>query len=310
MALVTVSIVNHESGNDVLEALASIERERAASLELEVIVVDNASGDGSVEAIRSRFQHVVVVAREQRHGYGANHNVALRRARGDHVLLLNADVVIQPGAIESLSRHLDEHPKTAVAAPTVLAPDHRLEPTLWPSPSPFVELRTLLRGGAPRPVRDGEVIGWAQGCALMVRRASVLDVGGFDEGFFMYCEEIDLCTRLVNAGHRIVHANDATVIHRGGGSTGPHPSERAVEVARSRRRYWHKHQGLAARSMSRGVVGAQLTGLAVVAAARGRPVRARLIEAAMCFYDPGWPGLRERADAYNRASALRRRRDA
>jgi GT2 family glycosyltransferase len=291
---VTVSIVNHENRDALLRSLEALPG-------LEVIVVDNASTDGSVEAVRAAFGDVSVVARRYRAGYGANHNVALRRSSRPYVLLLNDDVRVRPGAVAALAAALDGDPRVAVAAPTVVGPDDAVEPTLWPAPSLAEDIRTALRLGRARSVAAGETIGWATGCALMVRRDAALGLGGFDEGYFMYSEEIDLCTRLRAAGHRIAAVSDAVVEHRGQLSTGVDSAPRAVEMARSRRRYWRLHYPPWARAVARTVASLQFLAMAASGLLRRRAARPLLLQAAVCIRDPGRPGLREQADAFNRA---------
>jgi N-acetylglucosaminyl-diphospho-decaprenol L-rhamnosyltransferase len=297
---VTISIVNHENRDAVLDSLGALTADAERRAEVEIIVVDNASQDGSVEAIRGAFPDVEVIARTHRAGYGGNHNVALRRARGRYVLLLNDDVQADPGAIDALCDHLDAHPDVSVAAPAVRTPQGTPEPTLWPRPSLRVDLRGALHFGRPPMAPAGGPIGWATGCALMVRRDAVMALGGFDEAFFMYSEEIDLCTRVLDAGHRIVHVPEAAVVHQGQVSTGAHSPERAVEMARARRRYWSRHYRPTARLAARVIVGLQFVALAVAAAARGRAARPLLLQAAIRFRDLDRPGLRERAEAFNR----------
>jgi GT2 family glycosyltransferase len=166
-----------------------------------------------------------------------------------------------------------------------------------------VDVLGALRRGRPPTAGLGEPIGWVTGCALMVRRDAVAAAGGFDEAFFMYSEEIDLCTRLVDAGHRIAHVPEAEVVHEGQVSTGADSPERAVEMARARRRYWSHHYRPAERLVARAVVGAQFAALAVAAGLRGRPARPLLLQAAICFRDIEQPGLRERAEAFNRSAS-------
>ena len=301
---VTVSIVNHENREAVLEALGVLAADEGRESSVEVIVVDNVSQDGSVDAIRAAFPDVRVIARTDRAGYGANHNVALREARGRHVLLLNDDAHVRPGAIDALRRQLDERDDVAVAAPTVRTPAGALEQTLWPRPSLRADVTGAARLGRVRAIPPGsaEPIGWAMGCALMVRRDAVMALGGFDEGYFMYSEEIDLCTRLVDAGQRIAHVPEAVVEHEGQVSTGIESPERAVEMARSRRRYWRVHYGRAARVAAQAVVAAQFVAMALAAALRRRPARPLLLQAAESIRDGGRPGLRERAEAFNMRS--------
>jgi N-acetylglucosaminyl-diphospho-decaprenol L-rhamnosyltransferase len=306
---VTVSIVNHESRDAVLAILASLRDDAGRRARLEVIVVDNASQDGSVVAIRDAFPEVEVVARADRDGYGANHNVALRRARGRHVLVLNDDTLVEPGAIDALAAHLDAHPEVAVAAPTILNADGEVEVSLWLRPSPRLDVLGLLRRGRPL-LPDVDVggdqpaaVGWATGCALLFRREAMLKLGGFDEGYFMYSEEVDLCTRLADDGQATHWVPGARVVHVGQASTGGHASlARAVEMSRSRRRYWRRHYSRAGRTVARFAVSAQFLAMALGTRLRGRPARAFTLQAVGCWRDPGHPGLREEAEAFNRAA--------
>ena len=301
MTDVTVSIVNHENRDAVLESLAALSHDPGRRATVELIVVDNASTDGSVAAIRAARPEVEVVARADRAGYGANHNRALAQATGRHVLVLNDDAVVQPGAVDALVDHLDRHPDVAVACPTVRTADGRVEVTLWPRPGLRLDVAGALRPGRPPQARGAAGIGWATGCALMVRRDALDQVGGFDEGYFMYSEEVDLCVRLVDAGHRIASVPEAVVVHEGQVSTGVLSPERAVEMARSRRRYWRRHYAPAARVAAQVVVGAQFASLAAVAAVRRRPARPFVLQAIGSFRDPRGGGLRERAEAFNRS---------
>jgi N-acetylglucosaminyl-diphospho-decaprenol L-rhamnosyltransferase len=301
---VTVSIVNHESRETVLAALAALQADAARRARLEVIVVDNVSQDGSPAAVRERFPGVEVLERETRAGYGANHNLALARAEGRHVLFLNDDAQVRPGAIDALVAHLDAEPAVAVAAPRLLDGAGHPYPSLWPTPTALADLRSALRLGRPRPLPvEGSAprpIGWAMGCALLVRRDAARAVGGFDERFFMYSEEVDLCVRLAHAGHATHAVPGAVVVHEGQASTGDSP-ERAIEMARSRRLYQQRHYRPAARLLARAAVSAQFAALAAGARVRGRPARTFWLQAVGAWREPGGPGLRERAEAFNRA---------
>lgn len=300
---VTVSIVNHESREGVLASLDAIVRDGDAGRRssVEVIVVDNASQDGSVEAVRSAFPDVRVVARTDRGGYGANHNLAIRHARGRNVLLLNDDAQVQPGAIDALRDELDADATTGVAAPTVLdAADGTPMPSLWPPATPLEDVRTLLRLGRARPAAPGAV-GWAMGCALMVRAQDLRNVGGFDEDhFFMYSEEVDLCARLARRGLRTVHVPGAAVVHEGQASTGDSP-ERAVEMSRARRAYQDLHYAGPGKLVARAAVSLTFLALTLIAVVRRDRVQATnlWLQAVTAWRDTGRPGLRERAEAFN-----------
>ena len=300
-----MSIVNHENRDAVLASLAALAEDDTRDAEIEVIVVDNASQDGSVDAIRNAFPDVEVVARGDRAGYGANHNVALRRASGRYVLLLNDDARVRPGTIDALRRTLDADAGVSVAAPAVQTPAGELEATLFPRPSLRMDALGAVRPGRAPTIEPASprAIGWATGCALMVRRDSVMKLGGFDEGYFMYSEEIDLCTRLADAGYRVTYVPEAVVVHEGQASTGVDSPERAVEMSRSRLRYWRRHYRPAHRVAAQVIVAAQFLLLALAARVRRRPARPLLLQAAGCFGDFGSQGLRERAEAFNRARA-------
>jgi GT2 family glycosyltransferase len=297
---VTVSIVNHENRDAVLESLRALAKDDTRMAQVEIIVVDNVSQDGSVGAINAAFPDVQVIARTQRAGYGANHNAALAIAKGRHALLLNDDARVTAGAIDGLCAALDADPHAAIAAPLVRTSDGAVEPTLWPRPSLRIDVLGALRRQAP-PAATGDSIGWATGCALMVRADAVRALGGFDEGFFMYSEEIDLCTRAVDAGHRIVSVPDAVVTHDGQVSTGLESPERAVEMARSRRRYWRKHYGFGARVAAQAVVAAQFAATAFRARRDRERARPLLLQAAVSLTGRPSRGLRERAEAFNRS---------
>ena len=112
---VTVSVVNHESHDAVLDSLRALLADEGRAARLQVIVVDNVSQDGSVPAIRAAYPEVEVIERSERAGYGANHNLALARAEGRHVLFLNDDARVQPGAVDTLAAYLDAHREVAAA---------------------------------------------------------------------------------------------------------------------------------------------------------------------------------------------------
>lgn len=300
---VTVSIVNHESKDGVLASLEVLASDTARRATVEVIVVDNASQDGSVEAIRAAHPDVAVVARTDRGGYGANHNLAIAKAQGRHVLLLNDDAQVLPCAIDALVDHLDATPSTGVAAPTIVDGSGQAVPSLWPRPTPVEDLKTLLRLGRAKPVRDGEPVGWAIGCALMVRGDALRALGGFDEEhFFMYSEEVDLCVRLADAGLRTEWVEAARVIHEGQATTGDSPA-RAVEMSRARRAYQDLHYAPPGRYVARAAVSLQFALLALAALVRRTPATNLWRQAVVAWGETRWTGLREQAEAFNARAA-------
>src|SRR2546423_3185035 len=201
---VTASIVNHANRGELLECLRSLYGDTQHRCSLEIVVVDNASGDGSVEAVQTEFPDVRVIENTRRLVFGANHNRAARVARGRLIFFLNPDTVVRPGTLDALVDHLDKHPRVAVAGPPIFRADGTLETFLLRFPTLRKSLRDALRPWrAPGrwDGRDETVVDWVNGCALMVRRSALGQDNPFDEGFFLYGEEKDLCRRLADAGY-------------------------------------------------------------------------------------------------------------
>ena len=304
---VTVSIVNHGNRDAVLRSLEALRDDDGRRSQLEVVVVDNASEDGSVDAVRATHPGVRVVANAHRLGFGANHNRAVAAAHGRHLLLLNDDTVVPAGTIDRLVAYLDRHAHVGVVAPRVVDATGATHDSAWALPSVGVDLlqaATLHR--LPAPQSRGVVarrVGWAMGCCLLVRASAFRAAAGFDEGFYMYSEEIDLCARLAAAGWETHWLPSAAVVHEGQRSTGAASPERAVEMARSRRRYWRRHLPAAAVLPVRLAVTAEFLALAAAAAVARRPWPPFLRQARGCWTDAGRPGLRERAWAWNAVHA-------
>jgi GT2 family glycosyltransferase len=213
------------------------------SLEIDVTVVDNASGDGSGEIVNTEFGWVRLIANGRNAGFGAAHNQALRAAQGRYWLVLNSDAAPAPGALRTLVTFMDANPEVAVAGPRLRYPDGTLQPSRRRFPSPvtlFIESTQLQRFWPENAVlrryyvqdRSDDAtqdVDWLAGACLCVRAGAAREVGLFDERFFMYSEELDWCRRFKAAGWRVVYVAEAEATHLEGGSS------RADLVARDRR---------------------------------------------------------------------------
>ncbi len=248
---ISFCVVNTEQRELLLDCLDAIAAEREAlPFDTEVLVLDNASTDGSAGAARHHPTVGDVVALEQRRGKGENDSALLQRARGRFALLLNEDSVLQPGATAALHAALVADPQAAAAGARLLRPDGRVQPSAWRFPSPLTALAGALlvhrrytvqsRGRHTRPVD------WAQSAALLVRREAAERIGWFDPQFFVYSDEVDFCRRLADAGWHTLWVPQAEVVHHEMLSTGPVPERRIVELSRNRDRYMRKHHSLAA----------------------------------------------------------------
>lgn len=225
---VSVLIANYNGGDLVLRCLESVFRD-AGSLDSEVIVVDNASADGSGEAIAARFPQVRLVRNSENVGFARATNQALRMAAGDILILLNNDAYFLSGALPRLLAFMDAHPEIDVVGPRVLNPDGSVQrscfrfPTLrdvmlesFFLPRPFQRRDLLsrrqvdgLNDEAPTPVD------WVLGACMAVRRSTLDAVGFMDERYFMYSEELDWCFTMHKAGKRVYYWPEPTVVHYG-----------------------------------------------------------------------------------------------
>jgi N-acetylglucosaminyl-diphospho-decaprenol L-rhamnosyltransferase len=256
-----VVIVSFEVREALLACLDSLVRHVAPPFE--TAVVDNASTDGSADAVRARHPGVGVVVMGENAGFARACNVGLRATTAPSLLFLNPDAEVETGAVEALLSRLETQPDAGIVAPRLRAPDGTVEVSTGPDLTPLAEWRQRrrVRGVArrePRTVREltarlsrEHEPDWVSGAAFLARREALESVGGFDEGFFLYEEDADLCRRLRRAGWRIVFTPDAEVRHRRGASMARAPARARLEYHRSHLRYYRKHNGRVARGVLR-----------------------------------------------------------
>jgi GT2 family glycosyltransferase len=244
-------VVNTDQRELLVHCLDAIAAERAAlPFETEVLVLDNASTDGSAGAARRHATTTEVVVLDQRRGKGENDSHLLQRARGRFCLLLNEDSELHPGATAALHTALTEDTKAAAAGAKLLRPDGRVQPSAWRFPTPATALIGALflhkRLTVQSRGRRTRHVDWAQSAALLVRRDAARDIGWFDPQFFVYSDEVDFCRRLADAGWHTLWVPGAEAVHHEQLSTGAVPERRIVELSRNRDRYMRKHHSAAA----------------------------------------------------------------
>lgn len=229
--MVSVIVVNWKVPQLLRLCLASVfEHTRLPASEFEVIVVDNASGDGSVELVVSEFPQVKLVANSANVGFGAANNQALPLCRGELVLLLNPDTLLLDDAIGALAAAMKARPDVAVIGCRLLNGDGTLQkwtggafPTLWNVACHYLFLDRVLPAAWRSPLyldRDAGHdmdVGWVSGACMMLRR-SALGTTLFDEAYFMYGEDMELCHRLRGAGWRVVYTPAVSIVHYQGAS--------------------------------------------------------------------------------------------
>lgn len=203
-------------------AMAAIGQLLDVAGDARVLVHDNASPDGTADAIAAAHPSVEVHCNPVNVGFAAGMNQLLARSTAPWLLALNPDAWPEPGAIDRLVKAGDAHPRAAAVAPLVLRPDGALEHSVQPLPSLRVAAVCAI-GGYERLLRrdrPGDV-GWAVGAALLLRRAAVADIGGFDERLFLFAEDLEWCWRAHERGWTIRFEPAAVVRHVGGASASP-----------------------------------------------------------------------------------------
>jgi len=248
---VSFCIVNTQQRDLLLRGLGAVARERLTlAFETEVLVLDNASLDGSADAARDHPAVTEVLRLDRRRGKAENDTALLQRARGRYAMLLNEDSELQPGATLALHAALRDHPAAAAAGARLLRPDGTVKPSAWRFPGPRAALlaavglhRRFVVQSTGDEVRE---VDWAQSAALLVRAEAARAVGWLDAAFFVYSDEVDFCKRLRDAGWTTLHVPGARAIHHEQLSTGSVPERRIVEMARNRDRYMRKHHSRAA----------------------------------------------------------------
>ncbi len=224
---------------------------------MEVLVVDNASSDGSSEMIKTQFPQVKLIRREENLGFAKGNNVAIRQCQGRYIALVNPDVIVFPGCLDALADFLDQNPKVGNVGPRVLNPDMTLQstcrrfPTLWNNFCSATGLATKFKNSKffagehmfYFPHDRALPVNVLVGCFSMIRRETFDQVGLLDEGLFMYGDDVDWCRRAWKAGWQVVFFPGARAIHDRGKITAPYPVRFAVAQQRSVFYYWRKHHG-------------------------------------------------------------------
>jgi len=265
MVDLSIIIVSWNTGDLLAQCLQSVYA-TACGLALEVIVVDNASVDGSVDLVRRDFPRAHVIANADNVGFVRANNQAIERCQGRYVLLLNSDALVLSGALVETVRFMDDHPRAGIAGVRLLNADgtfqasYTLFPTLWQE---FLILsglgRWLVRPNFPSCGPELErgpqkIAGYVEGAYLMARREAVKQVGGLDGRIFMYAEDVDWCYRFHRAGWEVWYLPQAPVVHLGGQSSKQRRGRMEAELYRSRVYLFQKHYGRGAACGLRGLV--------------------------------------------------------
>lgn len=249
---VTIIIVSFNTRKELEACLASLAA-APPSAPHRMVVVDNASSDGTAEAVRRNWPGVRLLASDRNLGFAAGNNLAIRQADSEFVLLLNSDTVVRAGAVDTLVRALESDPGAVAAGPRLVDGEGRPEISFGRMMGPLNELRQKALGWlydrrvpaavarvrrlTSRPQRPD----WVSGACLLVRRADALAAGLLDERYFLYAEDVDFCAALRALGRDILFVPQAEVVHLRGASGRQRPAATERAYRQSQLAFYEKH---------------------------------------------------------------------
>ena len=261
-------IVNYNSGPDLRQALQSMADEMPDA-QWQAVVVDNASADGSAAVAGEFGSHVQLLRNQENVGFGRGVNQGVRASSAPLLLVMNPDCRLTRGAVEAMRAELDSHPRCALVGPRVLNPDGSVQGSVRGDPDMLTGLfgrtgplrrlmpwlpvssRNVIPETATRPGAGSVVADWVSGACMLMRRDAFEAVGGFDERYFLYWEDADLCRRLRARGYHVRHVPDAEVVHRVGQSSRTARADSIRAFHASAYQYYATHVAPAALSPKR-----------------------------------------------------------
>jgi len=252
VAAVTIVIVSYNTRPELEHCLASLASHPPRTTH-DILVVDNASTDGTTETLRARWPAVRLIEAGRNLGFAGANNLGVRASTGEFVLLLNSDTRVPDGAVDTLVESLRAEPDVGAAGPRLIDAHGRPELSFGAMMGPFTELRrkVLVRlhaGGVPAVVRHVERLtrlrqypDWVSGACLLVRRDDAMAVGLLDERYFLYAEDVDFCAALRGLGRRILFTPDAQIVHLRGASGRSRPAATERAYRQSQLAFYGKH---------------------------------------------------------------------
>ena len=251
----SIVIVSWNTRDLLAQCLASVTADAALlpCPHVEILVVDNASTDGTVEAVRRQFPRVRIIENNHNVGFARANNQGVGQSQGSYVLLLNPDTEVKPGTLQTLLDFMEAEPQIGLVGAQLLNADGSLQTSCYPAPTLLRELWRLFHLDSLRPYGTYRMADWNRtqpreveallGACLFIRRQVLDEVGLLDESYFMYSEEIDLCYRVSQAGWPIYWVPQAQIVHYGGQSTQQVPTKMFLHLYGSKLRYFRKHYG-------------------------------------------------------------------
>lgn len=254
---VSVIIVNWNTRDLLQQALESLYQE-THDITFETIVIDNASRDGTTDYIQKEWQQVKIIALHENLGFGVANNIGFKESSGRYILVLNSDTIVLPSTLSGMVGFLDTHPKAGCVGCRHLNPDGTLQGSMDSFPSLFKDflcfsdmyripvLQPFLQKKYPYWSNHDKIckVDWVNGSCMMVRCEVIEEVGGFDNGCFMYAEELDWCYRMKNAGWEVFFTPESEIIHIGGQSSKKIADKRITLLYKGHYRFYRRNYSM------------------------------------------------------------------
>ncbi len=248
LSIIIVNWNTRQMLNDSLESIIKT----VDNIDYEIIVVDNGSTDGSQAMLQEKYSQVRLIANRENVGFAGANNQAMEIGQGRYFLLWNSDAFATPGSIQALFHLAETEPKAGLVGAQLRNTDGSFQASCTPFPNLWQEFLILSGLGralygpyypsrGPQEEKGGQLADYVEGACMLVRREAYAEVGGLDEGYFMYAEEVDWCYAMKEKGWQVWYQPQAKVIHVGGGSSVS--TAREANLYRGRVRFFQKHYG-------------------------------------------------------------------
>ncbi len=247
----SIIIVNYNTSYDLKECLNSLLQNRTP--DSEIIVVDNASTDNSVEMVKKHFSEIILVEAPENLGFSKANNLGSKKAQGDFLVFLNPDMILTEASFEKMLRYLESHPDVGLIGPRLIYEngDFQLSTGSFHKILSQCKMSRLVRKVENPTFREklasqfetSKEVNWVTGACLMLRRSLFEQINGFDDELFMFFEDVDLCKRVYEAGLRVVYFPETEIIHQRGMTYGRRLQRVSTQYRQSQRYYYRKHNG-------------------------------------------------------------------
>ncbi len=248
----------------MLDCLRSI-YDNTHQTEFEIILLDNASSDGTADAVAEEFEAVNLIASQDNLGFAGGNNRAAELAQYPYVLLLNPDTIVHDGAIDTLVQYFNENVHLGALGPRTENPDGSLQVSAWPAPTLLREAWRMFHLDRVRPLAEYPTAFFAAakppqsvdvllGACILMKTKLYWELSGFDEAYFIYSEEVDLCEKIRATGRELMYCPQSVITHLGGQSTGQVADEMFLELYRNKIKFFRKRRGKVNTALYKGVL--------------------------------------------------------